>query len=69
SLERANSIADACVRDADTALLPRNTVLRAESAAELPALMKQIEALPNGAIPAACAADVVAVARAVMATP
>ncbi|MBC8100318.1 MAG: hypothetical protein H7Y11_12810 [Armatimonadetes bacterium] len=66
SLDRLNTIADACLRDANTSLVPHNTVLRAESAAELPALITQVEALPAEAIPAACAADLVAVARAII---
>lgn len=63
SLDRLAAIAALCVRDGDA---------RAESLTDsvptalddLPAFVAQVEALPDGAIPPACKADVLAVASA-----
>jgi WD40 repeat protein len=71
SLKRIGSIAAECIADGSDAsdkpyLLQHNRMSQL-TRKNLPGFITQIEALPEGAIPAACAADLIAVAEAVIA--
>jgi WD40 repeat protein len=68
SLDRMNAIAALCVRDGDTGIDGVQTVAETpDSLAELPAFIARVEALPADAVPPACAADLLAVAGALLA--
>lgn len=66
SFDKLNAIAALCVRDSTqrTEAVSALTRTPITDTAGLPDFMAQVEALPDGAIPAACKADVLAVAEA-----
>jgi len=66
SLDRLNAIAELCVRDAATQSRAVTGLAsqRVDSLDALPDFVAQVESLPEGAIPAACRADLLAVAEA-----
>jgi WD40 repeat protein len=66
SLDRLNAIAELCVRDAarQSRAVTGLASQRVTSLDALPDFVAQVEALPEGAIPAACRADLLAVADA-----
>jgi WD40 repeat protein len=73
SLERLHAVADLCTRRASVSmsaqdLLKTNTVTTL-TVDDLPNFITQIERLPTDAIPPACAADLIAVAEAIIAQP
>jgi hypothetical protein len=66
SLDRLNAIAELCVRDALTPMLEvMDLTARPVSEITLSDFIAQVEALPDGAIPPACAADLLTVAAAI----
>jgi WD40 repeat protein len=67
SLDRLNAIAALCVRDGDTGIDGVSAVAQTPTTfADLPAFVARVEALPADAIPPACAADLLAVAEALL---
>jgi WD40 repeat protein len=66
SMDQLNAIAALCVRDASTQsrAVTGLTSQRVTSLNALPDFVAQVESLPEGAIPAACRADLLAVADA-----
>jgi WD40 repeat protein len=73
SFDQLGKISAQCVAESETAL-PANNALAMESVsaltkATLPNFITQVKALPEGAIPPACAADLIAVAEAIIAQP
>jgi WD40 repeat protein len=73
SFDTVKSISAQCLTKS-TEALPSNNALATESVsvltkADLPDFITQVKALPEGAIPPACAADLIAVAEAIIAQP
>jgi hypothetical protein len=72
SVERVQGIARRCLADTDTltsavTAVLNDVVINSLTKLTLPAFVTAIKALPTGAIPVACSADLVAVAEAVIA--
>jgi WD40 repeat protein len=67
SLDRLNAIAELCVRDAAIPTRAVSELARPLTSIEaLPHFIAQVESLPDGAIPPACAADLLAIASALI---
>lgn len=67
SLERLQNIATSCVRDAAIPTRAVSELARPLTSIEaLPHFIAQVESLPDGAIPPACAADLLAIAFALI---